>query len=49
MAIEVVLSLERLAALVAVVLPLLAVRQPVLGQRRGVAESLGARGACLEN
>ena len=40
MAIEVVQSLERLAALVAVVLPLFAVRQPVLGQRRGVAESL---------
>ena len=39
-AIEVVLPLERLAALVAVVLPLFAVRQPVLGQRRSVAESL---------
>ena len=40
MAIEVVLSLECLAALVAVVLPLLAVRQTMLGQGRGVAESL---------
>ena len=48
-AVQVVLSLESLAALVAVVLSLLAVRQAVLGQRRRVAESLGARGACLES
>ena len=46
-AIEVVLPLERLAALVAVVLPLLAVGQAVLGQRGGVAEGLGAGGARL--
>ena len=45
--IEVVLPLERLAALVAVVLPLLAVGQAVLGQRGGVAEGLGAGGARL--
>ena len=46
-AVEVVLPLERLAALVAVVLPLLAVGQAVLGQRGGVAEGLGAGGARL--
>ena len=46
-AIEVVLPLERLAALAAVVLPLLAVGQAVLGQRGGVAEGLGAGGARL--
>ena len=49
MAIEVVLPLERLAALVAVVLPLLAVGQAVLGQRGGVAEGLGAGGARLRS
>ena len=47
MAIEVVLPLERLAALIAVVLPLLAVGQAVLGQRGGVAEGLRAGGARL--
>ena len=44
---QVALVCKSLAALVAVVLPLLAVGQAVLGQRGGVAEGLGAGGARL--
>ena len=46
-AVQVILPLEGLAARRTLVAPLLAVRQPVLGQRRRVAERLGTGAAHL--